>query len=445
MSNVSSWSTTAGSNNSTPPNGWPEGMAPSAVNDAARENMAALAKVYKDQQGTIVTAGTSTVYTLATNNAHATLAAQGLMVFRAHVACGASPTLNVDGLGAKTIRSRGAALTSGALLLNDHYAVTYNATDDAYDLHTLPATLNGLIANGLTYPTVDGTNGQVLTTNGAGVFSLQAPATAPQNSQAFTASGTWTKPLNVTFVLVESKGAGGGGCGGGHEDIGSSQYGGSGGGGGAYRSALLLASACGATETVTIGSGGAGGSGGTSASAEGAFGGTGGNTTFGALVTAYGGGGGSGSGGGGGGLLSAASGSSEGWPTTATGFYSAAGAISSVTVTANAGFCSVFGGPGGGGGGGITTGLTALAGGAGGSFAGASGGGSGGGAATGSAGSAGSSGTGGGGGGASTSSIGGNGGAGSLGSGGGGGGTGRLYDGGVGGNGGNGWMRVTSW
>jgi hypothetical protein len=40
MSKVGSWSTTPGNNNSTPPDGWPEGQAPSTVNDCAREMMA---------------------------------------------------------------------------------------------------------------------------------------------------------------------------------------------------------------------------------------------------------------------------------------------------------------------------------------------------------------------------------------------------------------------
>jgi len=40
MSNIKSWSKTPGSNNASPPNGWPEGMAPSSVNDTARQQMA---------------------------------------------------------------------------------------------------------------------------------------------------------------------------------------------------------------------------------------------------------------------------------------------------------------------------------------------------------------------------------------------------------------------
>lgn len=44
------WSTTAASNNSTPPDGWPEGQAPSTVNDCARENMAAIRTAFNDLQ-----------------------------------------------------------------------------------------------------------------------------------------------------------------------------------------------------------------------------------------------------------------------------------------------------------------------------------------------------------------------------------------------------------
>lgn len=44
------WSTTAGNNNTTPPDGWPEGQAPSTVNDCAREMMAAIRTAFADLQ-----------------------------------------------------------------------------------------------------------------------------------------------------------------------------------------------------------------------------------------------------------------------------------------------------------------------------------------------------------------------------------------------------------
>ena len=48
MSKVGRWSTTAANNNATPPDGWPEGQAPSTVNDCARENMAAIKTAMQD-------------------------------------------------------------------------------------------------------------------------------------------------------------------------------------------------------------------------------------------------------------------------------------------------------------------------------------------------------------------------------------------------------------
>ncbi len=50
MSNISTWSTTAGSNNSTSPDGFPENMAPSGVNNSARELMAAIRTQHENAQ-----------------------------------------------------------------------------------------------------------------------------------------------------------------------------------------------------------------------------------------------------------------------------------------------------------------------------------------------------------------------------------------------------------
>lgn len=47
---VGRWSTAAGSNNASPPNGWPEGQLPSTVNDCAREMMASIRTMLLDSQ-----------------------------------------------------------------------------------------------------------------------------------------------------------------------------------------------------------------------------------------------------------------------------------------------------------------------------------------------------------------------------------------------------------
>lgn len=50
MSNISTWTTSAASNNSVSPDGFPENMAPSGVNDSAREVMAAVRRWYVDAE-----------------------------------------------------------------------------------------------------------------------------------------------------------------------------------------------------------------------------------------------------------------------------------------------------------------------------------------------------------------------------------------------------------
>lgn len=64
MTGIELYSTTAASNNSSPPNGWPEGMAPSAVNDAARQMMAAIRTWYESAEW--VNLGYTHVYVAST-------------------------------------------------------------------------------------------------------------------------------------------------------------------------------------------------------------------------------------------------------------------------------------------------------------------------------------------------------------------------------------------
>jgi len=85
------------------------------------------------------------------------------------------------------------------------------------------------------------------------------PTSASASVAVFTSSGTWTKPDNFLYAIIEVQGGGGGG--GGTANPGSDEAGaGSGGGSGGYARKVLLASALGSTETVTVGAAAAGGS-----------------------------------------------------------------------------------------------------------------------------------------------------------------------------------------
>jgi len=168
-------------------------------------------------------------------------------------------------------------------------------------------------------------------------------------SFTFTASGTWTKPTDLpdaTPVTIQLWAGGGGGASNNVINAG-------GGGGGGFAQRIIRAEDLGATVTVTIGAGGAAGA-------------VGGNSTFGAVLTAYGGGFGTGaaasgaSGGGGGELTAGAIGGAIGGgyrtgtaATVGDDARSIYGGGGGGTSTANGG-AAVYGGGGGNGTGGVS-------------------------------------------------------------------------------------------
>jgi hypothetical protein len=141
MSNVSQFNISASSNNASPPNGAPEGMAPSTVNNVIREVMAAIARWYAQSDGSLVSGGTANAQTLTTPDSHAALTDIPAIVFRAGATNTTACTLAVDGLTAKAIRVRNAALTGGEIVSGTIYIVSYNATNDCFDLVSTPSNI----------------------------------------------------------------------------------------------------------------------------------------------------------------------------------------------------------------------------------------------------------------------------------------------------------------
>jgi len=123
------WSRTA-ANNATADGSinWAEGQAPATVNDSARAMMAAASKYRDDVAGAIATAGSASAYTLSSFQVFDTLAhMDGAMIaFTAHAGNAGACTLNVDGLGAKPLRSAPSTeLLAGMLVAGTPYAATY--------------------------------------------------------------------------------------------------------------------------------------------------------------------------------------------------------------------------------------------------------------------------------------------------------------------------------
>jgi len=238
-------------------------------------------------------------YAITPSPAITAYAAGQHFTFKAGTANTGACSLNVSGLGAKTIKKNVSGdLVTGDILLNQIVEVIY-----------------------------DGTNMQMLSVNS--VIPIVT---------TFNASGTWTKPSGLKYVLVEAWG--GGGSGGASTSIASA----TGGGGGAYFYKTIVASLLGATETVTVGAGG-------TAVASNSNGVAGGNSSFGSFLTVYGGARGGGAatnvpgGGGGGGISSAGS---AGAVTTGGAGGNPIGGAAGTSSPVAAGGDSIYGGGGGG-------------------------------------------------------------------------------------------------
>jgi hypothetical protein len=187
------WSKTASSNaiaDSTI--NWAEGQAPSSVNDSARATMAAVAKYRDDNSGSITTAGTSTAYTAASNQVFDTLAHldQQQITIVPHTTSGASATLNVDGLGAKPIRSStGVSAASGALVQGTPYRLTYYNTAGEFVLEGGVAAIPGNFSIGGTL-TVTGAQTFTGTATFSSTISVAGKASFTSTDSMAVANGT---------------------------------------------------------------------------------------------------------------------------------------------------------------------------------------------------------------------------------------------------------------
>ena len=126
---ASDWSETDASNNVASPKGFPEGMAPSGVNDSARAVMGAVKRYFVRLGGTVTTTGTDTVAADYTVNGGAHYTGDRYLVKLGGTNTGTA-TFNPDALGAKTIKDQfGIALSARALLASAYADLIYDGTD----------------------------------------------------------------------------------------------------------------------------------------------------------------------------------------------------------------------------------------------------------------------------------------------------------------------------
>jgi len=200
------WSKTAASNATADSAiNWAEGQAPSSVNDSARSMMARIAEYRDDIAGAIVTSGTSTAYTVSSNQVFDTLAhLDGAMIaFTPHTTNGATVTLSVDSLDAKPVRSAPSAeLLAGVLVEGTPYVAVYNNSDGAFYIQ-------GFLGNPFNIPLGAGIDFWGTTApNSAFAFPVGQAISRTTYSTLFSILGTTygTGDGSTTFNLPDKRG-----------------------------------------------------------------------------------------------------------------------------------------------------------------------------------------------------------------------------------------------
>lgn len=132
------WNTPAGNNSFAPPNGWPENMAPSDVNNTARENMAVIARWATDESSSLVATGAINAYQVTSVRGISTLYDGIKIAFTATDGIATNTTgvtINVDSSGAKPIKlGSDAELTSGAIQPGQRIEIVYDAESDWWQI-----------------------------------------------------------------------------------------------------------------------------------------------------------------------------------------------------------------------------------------------------------------------------------------------------------------------
>lgn len=130
------WSVTAADNATADPAvPWPENMVPGAVNNAARSTMSGIARLIKDLNGSITTAGSANAYTVTSNSGHSTYTNGTLITAKASFTNTAAATLNLNTYGAKNIRvfssSGEVAVAASQIQSGGTYQFRYDSAADS--------------------------------------------------------------------------------------------------------------------------------------------------------------------------------------------------------------------------------------------------------------------------------------------------------------------------
>lgn len=130
MAELNDWDIAAANNNSAPPDGWPENMAYSAVNNTAREGMAVLKRYFLDINGSLAAAGSANAYTLTLNAGYSAYFEGMYFACSIPATNTGATTINVNAIGSQSVVNRdGTALGAGQLTADGVYEFRYDGTN----------------------------------------------------------------------------------------------------------------------------------------------------------------------------------------------------------------------------------------------------------------------------------------------------------------------------
>ncbi|BAQ89104.1 sugar binding protein [uncultured Mediterranean phage uvMED] len=135
MGEIRDYNISADSNTQTPPDGAPEGMSPSSVNNTMREAYARIKRFYNDTNGANTTAGSGNTYTLSASRTVASYAAGDMYVAKFNHSNTGNSTINIDSVGAKGIVTPSLnELPVNSIRAGGVYAIVYEASADKFIL-----------------------------------------------------------------------------------------------------------------------------------------------------------------------------------------------------------------------------------------------------------------------------------------------------------------------
>lgn len=131
---IFAWSTTASDNDDADSTiNWTEGQNPSTVNNSARAVMARVSEFLSDITSAKTTAGTGAAYTVTATQQPASLPDGFTLLILPHADNTGTCTIDVNGLGAKALRSTSAEnMAAGVLKANQTALVAYRQSSDEF-------------------------------------------------------------------------------------------------------------------------------------------------------------------------------------------------------------------------------------------------------------------------------------------------------------------------